>query len=151
MLNYLSQYIPDMSTATAPMRSLLKADLPFVWNTEHEHAFNKVKEIISTTPGFRLFDPNMKVQIQCGASKTGIGACLLQEGEPVAYYSKALTPTEMNWFAIDKECLVVICAAEKCQHYIYGREIEIRSEHKPLEIISRKSIHKAHHGSKPCC
>ena len=26
MLNYLSQYIPDMSTVTAPMRSLLKAD-----------------------------------------------------------------------------------------------------------------------------
>ena len=85
MLNYLSQYIPDMSTVTAPMRSLLKADVPFVWNTEHEHAFNKVKEILSTTPGLRLYDPNMKVQIQNDASKTGIDACLLQEGQPVAY------------------------------------------------------------------
>ena len=84
MLNYLSQYIPDMSTVTAPMRNLLKADVPFVWNIEHEHAFNKVKEILSTTPGLRLFDPNMKVQIQCDACKTGIGACLLQEGQPVA-------------------------------------------------------------------
>ena len=68
MLNYLSQYIPDMSTVTAPIRSLLKAHVPFVWNTEHEHTFNKVNEILSTTPGLRLFDPNMKVQIQCDAS-----------------------------------------------------------------------------------
>ena len=143
MLNYLSQYIPDMSTVTAPMRSLLKVDVPFVWNTEHEHAFNKIKEILSTTPGLRLFDPNLKVQIQCDASKTGIGACLLQEGQPVAYYSKALTPTEMNWFPIEKECLAVVCAAEKFQHYIYGREVEVRSNHKPLEMITRKSIHKA--------
>ena len=143
MLNYLSQYIPDMSTVTAPMRSLLKVDVPFVWNTEHEHAFNKIKEILSTTPGLRLFDPNLKVQIQCDASKTGIGACLLQEGQPVAYYSKALTPTEMNWFPIEKECLAVVCAAEKFQHYIYGREVEVRSDHKPLDMITRKSIHKA--------
>ena len=132
-----------MSTVTAPVRSLLKADVPFVWNTEHEHAFNKIKEILSTTPGLRLFDPNLKVQIQCDASKTGIGACLLQEGQPVAYYSKALTPTEMNWFPIEKECLAVVCAAEKFQHYIYGREVEVRSDHKPLEMITRKSIHKA--------
>ena len=93
MLNYLSQYIRDTCTVTAPMRSLLKADVLFVWNTEHEHTFNKIKEILSTTtPGPRLFDLNMKVQIQCDGSKTGIGACLLQEEQPVAYYSKALTP-----------------------------------------------------------
>ena len=143
MVNYLSQYIPDMSNVPAPMRSLLKADVPCVWNIEHKHAFNKVKEILSTTPGLRLFDPNMKVQIQCDASKTGIGACLLQEGQPVAYYSKALTPTEMNWFLIEKKFLAVVCAAEKCQHYIYGREVEVTSDHKPLEMITRKSIHKA--------
>ena len=30
----------------------------------------------------------MKAQIQCDASKTGIGACLRQEEQPVAYYSR---------------------------------------------------------------
>ena len=49
----------------------------------------------------------------------------------------------MNWFPIEKECLAVVCAAEKCQHYIYVREVEVRSEHKPLVMITRKSIHKA--------
>ena len=67
----------------------------------------------------------------------------MQEGQPVANCSKALTTTEMNWFPIEKECLAVMCAAEKFQHYIYGREVEVRSDHKPLEMITRKSIHKA--------
>ena len=49
MQNYFSQYLPDMSIVTAPMRSLLKAEVAFVWNTEHEHAFNKLKAILSTT------------------------------------------------------------------------------------------------------
>ena len=77
----------------------------------------------STTPGRPLFDPNLKVQIQCDASKTGIGVCLLQEGQPIAYYSKAQTPTQINWFPIEKECFAVVCAAEKFQHNIYVREV----------------------------
>ena len=48
----------------------------------------------------------------------------------------------MNWFPIEKECLAV-CAAEKFQHDIYGRDIEERSDHKLLKMITRKPIHKA--------
>ena len=59
----------------------------------------------------------------------------------------------MNWFPIEKECLAVVCAAEKFQHYIYGREVEVRSDHNPLEMICRKSIHKAspRHAVQPLC
>ena len=112
------------------MRSLLKAEVPFMCNTEHEDAFKIVKEILSMTPGLHLFGPNLKVQIQHDASKTGIGACLMQEGQPVAYYSKSITPMEMNWFPIEKE-------------YIYGREVEVKSDHKSLQMITSNSIHKA--------
>ena len=41
MLNYLSQYIPDMSTVTKPMRTLLKEDVLFMWEHEQEAAFEK--------------------------------------------------------------------------------------------------------------
>ena len=34
------------------------------------------------------------VTVQVDASKKGLGAALLQEGCPVAFASKALTPTE---------------------------------------------------------
>jgi transposase InsO family protein len=143
MLNYLSPYIPDMSTVTAPMRTLLKKDILFQWCPEQEESFQKIKAIVCSTPGLKLYDPSEPVQIQCDSSKTGIGACLMQGGQPVAYYSRALTPTEQNWFPIEKECLAVVCAAERFQQYIYGREVEVRSDHKPLEMITKKSIHKA--------
>ena len=47
------------SAVTSPTRSLLKAEEQFTWNTEHEDAFNKVNEILSTS-GLRLFDLNLK-------------------------------------------------------------------------------------------
>ena len=74
----------------------------------------------------------MKAQIQCDGSKTGIGACLLQEGQPVAYYSKALTTTEMNLFPIEKECLAVcVCGREISALHLWARG---RSEIRPQTV-----------------
>ena len=58
--------------------------------------------------------------IQVDSSKHGIGAVLLQEGHPVEYASRALTPSERNWAQIEKEALSVlkrldeICEATSC-------------------------------------
>ena len=143
MLNYLSQYIPNMSTITVPLRNLLKKDVPFEWNFEQEQAFEKIKSILSSPESLRIYDPMKPLQIECDSSKFGIGACLLQEDKPVAYYSKALTPAEINWFPIEKECLAIVCAAERFRHFIYGKDVEVKSDQKPLETITKKSVHDA--------
>ena len=79
MLNYLSQYIPNMSTITVPLRNLLKKDVLFEWNFEQEQAFEKIKSILSSPESLRIYDPIKPLQIECDSSKFGIGACLLQE------------------------------------------------------------------------
>ena len=40
------------------------------------------------------FDIQKPVTVQVDALKKGLGAALLQEGHPVAFASKAVTPTE---------------------------------------------------------
>ena len=52
MLNYLSQYIPNTSTITVPLRNLLKKDVPFEWNFEQEQAFEKIRGILFFTRKF---------------------------------------------------------------------------------------------------
>ena len=39
-------------------------------------------------------------------SQVGLAAVLLQDGKPVAYTSKALTPAEMRYANIEREILV---------------------------------------------
>ena len=94
MINFLACHIPDMSTTTAPLRDLLKSDVHFHWNTQQEEALSKIKQILSTAPVLKYFDPSKASTIQADASKHGLGACLLQQGKPVAYASRSLTPTE---------------------------------------------------------
>ena len=58
--------------------------------------FERLKQAVSATPVLRYY--NLKdVTIQCDASHRGLGAALLQGGQPVAYASRALTDTEVNY------------------------------------------------------
>ena len=136
-------FIPDMSTTMCPIRQLLKKDVEFQWLPEHQQAIDKIKGVLSSEPVLRYYDPNKKVTIQADASSTGLGACLLQDKGPVAYASRALTETEQRWFQIEKELLAVMFAAEHFHHYIYGREVEVENDHKPLETIIRKPLQNA--------
>lgn len=81
--------------------------------------------------------------IQCDASSTGLGACLLQDNHPIAYASRSLTTAEQNYSQIEKELLAICFATEKFNQYVYGRPMTVQSNHCPLEMITRKPLHKA--------
>ena len=50
----------------------------------------------------RYFDASKEVSLQVDAFQCGLGAVLLQEGGPVAYASRALTTTEINYPQIQR-------------------------------------------------
>ena len=57
--------------------------------------------------------PNKSLVIQCDASEKGMGAALLQEGQPLANISCALTDTKTQYAQIEKELLAVVYACER--------------------------------------
>jgi len=142
MVNFLAPFIPNMSQVTSPLRKLTKKEVPWHWGSEHERSVQEITEILGKDPVLKLFDPKKKATIQCDSSSEGLGACLLQEGKPIAYTSKALTDTEKNWAEIEKEMLAIVFAAEHFHDYIFGQEVEVQSDHKPLQSIIKKPIHK---------
>ncbi|GBO10431.1 Retrovirus-related Pol polyprotein from transposon 17.6 [Araneus ventricosus] len=103
MLNYLSEFIPNLSKLSAPLRSLLKIDLEFVWDIEQEEHFEKLKSLLSTTPVIKDFNSNKEIVTQCDVSKDGLGSCLIQEGHPASFVSSSLTETKQNYAQIDKK------------------------------------------------
>ena len=142
MLNFLSPFIPNKSSVIGPVSSLLKAGTPWNWGPSQKSAMKNVKSILASEPTLRLFDPALPVTIQADASSTGLGACLLQQGQPVAYASRALNNSETGYAQIEKELLAILFAATKFHHYIYGAQVQVESDHKPLEAIMRKPLHQ---------
>jgi len=81
----------------------------------------------------RYFDVNKEVTIECDSSDVGLGTVLNQDGCPVTYASRALTQTECNYAQIEEECLAIVFATERFEHYILGKNIvQVLSDHKPL-------------------
>ena len=84
----------------------------------------------------RYFDPKADTTIQTDASQKGLGAALLQHGQPICYASRALTETEQNYSNIERKTLGVVWGLEKFHYFIYGKHCTLHTDHKPLEARS---------------
>ena len=89
------------------------------------------------------YDRTQPLTIQTDTSEYGLGATLLQNNRPIAFASKTLTDVETRYANIECECLSVVFGLEKFHTYIYGRNITVYNDHKPLEMNTKKPIHAA--------
>ncbi|PFX19094.1 Retrovirus-related Pol polyprotein [Stylophora pistillata] len=89
------------------------------------------------------YDAKKAHGLQVHASSTELGAAFIQEERPLAYASKALTPTLGRYAQIEKELLTVVFGRAKFAEYIVGRDVTVESDHKPLEATMRKPLHVA--------
>ena len=140
-INYLSRFLPRLADVAQPLRDLISKDAKFTWSKQHETAFKEVKKLMVNHPILKYYDCTAEVTLQCDAREKGLGAVLLQNGQPVAFASKTLSPTERRYAQIEKECLAIVFACQRFSQYISRREkITVHSDHKPLQAIFKKSV-----------
>ena len=141
-VNYLAKFLPGLSDVMEPIRQLTKMDVPWNWSKAQDDAFDAMKRLVSEAPVLRFYDPDKELSIQCDASQTGLGAALLQDGQPLAFVSRAITDTETRYAQLEKGMLAVVWSIAKFDQYTYGRRVNMVSDHKPLEIIMKESPSK---------
>ncbi|CAH1252634.1 RTL1 [Branchiostoma lanceolatum] len=142
-VTYLAKFLPKLSDVCEPLRKLTVKDSEFEWLDAHEKILETLKELVSTAPVLKYYDPTEELTLQTDASSTGLGAAIMQNGQPVAYASRALTDAETRYAQIEKEMLGVVFGLERFHQYTYGREVKVQTDHKPLEMIVLKPLHAA--------
>ena len=143
MVNYLSRFLPHLSDVMKPLRDLTHKDAAWCWDDLQEKVWNDVKTLIASAPVLAYYKPTEVLEIQCDSSQSGLGAALMQNGHPIAYASRALTETESRYAQIEKEMLAIVFSVEKFNDFTFGRRTVVHTDHKPIESIFMKPLHRA--------
>ena len=141
-VNYLQTFVPHLSLNTEPLWALLKKENCFAWDKNTNTCFQKIKSQLQKAllRPLRYYDQTKPVTLQCDASLKGLGACIIQDGQPTTFASKSLTDTETHYTNIERELLAIIYGCEKFHTYLYRRTFIVEIDHKPLEMISLKNL-----------
>ena len=140
MMNYHSKFIKKYADIGRPLYNLLKNDSDFLWSRSCEIAFVTAKERLKSRESLMLYDTRLPVRLTCDASPTGLGALLShilpdKTERPIAYASRVLTQAEKNYSRLDREALSIVYAVKYFHQFLFGREFELFTDHKPLIYI----------------
>ncbi|XP_031106244.1 uncharacterized protein LOC116010889 [Ipomoea triloba] len=125
--------------------SLVKKDVKFTWGPKQGHAFQTLKEKLTTTPVLALPCFDKTFELECDASSIGIGAVLMQEGRPLAYFSEKLSGPSLNYPTYDKELYAIIRAMETWQHYLWFKDFVLHTDHEALKHLKGQGkLNKRH-------
>jgi hypothetical protein len=96
-------FVKDFSTIAAPLHELMKKGRVFCWGQTQEESFATLKDKLTHAPLLQLPNFGKTSELECDASGIGIGGFLMQDGKPVAYFSKKLHGPILNYSTYDKE------------------------------------------------
>ena len=89
LTGYYRRFVKNYGVMTKPLTNLLRYKT-FQWSPEAQIAFDKVKVAMTRAPILALPNFQATFTIETDACQDGIGAVLMQQGQPIAYLSKAL-------------------------------------------------------------
>ena len=146
LVQYLAQFMPNITDYTAPLSGMIRHNRLFVWSALHDKCFEMIKQIACKTPILRPVDPRDKtpIWVVCDASASGIGAFYGQGQEwyksrPAGFLSKKFTPAQRNYYTWEQEMIAILEALLKWEDKLIGIPITIVTDHKALTFFKTKT------------
>ena len=119
--NFYRHFIQNFSYIARPLNKL-KGKKDWKWEEEHQKAFNKLKEKITSQLVLSLPKREGKFRMETDTSGHAIGGVLFQEQngkwKPIAFLSRTMQPAEQNYEIYNKELLAIVEALVKWRQYL---------------------------------
>lgn len=139
LLGYYRRFIPDYARITKPLTKCLKKGAKITLSPEYVECFEHCKTLLTNDPILQYPDFTKDFILTTDASNFALGAILSQgpvgSDKPIAYASRTLNDSEINYSTIEKELLAIVWATKYFRPYLFGRKFQINTDHKPLQWL----------------
>jgi len=137
LINFYRRFIPAAARLLSPLTDLLAGHPKELrWGAEQEAAFRAAKEELAAATLLHHPIPAAQLVLHTDASNTHAGAVLQQlvrgELQPLAFFSRKLSPAEKKYSTFDRELLAAYLAVKHFRWFLEGRQFTIFTDHRPL-------------------
>uniref|UniRef100_A0A453IXZ7 Reverse transcriptase domain-containing protein n=1 Tax=Aegilops tauschii subsp. strangulata TaxID=200361 RepID=A0A453IXZ7_AEGTS len=139
LTGYYRKFVARYGIIAKPLTNLLTKK-GFEWSEQAQTAFDLLKRAMASTPVLAVPDFDKPFVVETDACDTDIGTVLVQEGHPVAYFSKALGARNQKLSAYEKEFLAVMTVVEKWRAYLQRGPFTILTDHKSLSNLGDQQL-----------
>jgi hypothetical protein len=140
-INYYHDIWPIRAHILKPLtdQSGLKKKAQIKWTDEIQKTFDKMRLLMAADALAAYSDYNKQFDIYTDASKFQLGACIIQEGRPVAYFPQKLTESQQTYTTMEMEMLSIVTTLKDFQSMLFGADIKVFTDHKNLTFDTLKT------------
>ena len=127
------------SETLAPLTALTSKKVPFKWTEVEQKAFDTMKRIMARETLLAYPDFNKEFHIYTDASKVQLGAVIVQNDRPIAFFSRKLTPAQTRYTVTERELLSIVEVLKEFRNILMGQQIIVHTDHENLTYKQQNS------------
>ena len=131
-VNYYRDMWQRRSHVLTPLTGMVGPNAKFEWKREQQEAFDEMKRLISKETLLTFPDFSKEFHVYTDSSAHQLGAVIMQEGKPLAFYSRKMNSAQRRYTTGEQELLSIVETLKEFRNILLGQQLIVHTDHKNI-------------------